>query len=432
MKEISPFQLVLMGILIIFAIAGFLVFAFIKSGGGTAKIAPITVWGTVDQNLFNSFIAKLNSDYEAGLQITYVKKDEQTFDKDFVEALASNVGPDIILLPQDMIIREKDRIFTILYDNISLRQFKDTFLQEGEMYLLTDGINALPFQIDPLVMYWNRDIFGAAAIANPPVSWTELFAFAPKLTLKDKLKNIITSGVALGEFRNITNAKEILSTLIMQAGNPIVARDTDGRLKSTLQGWSDAKSDSVEAALRFYTDFSNPIKNVYSWNRALPNSKNLFISGDLAIYFGFASEMQEIKAKNFNLNFDVARIPQMENGKTKLTFGKILGFSIVKNSKNIPSAFKAISYLTGLNPITLWNSISKLPPVRRDLLSNSPKDSYSSIFYDSAIRARAWFDPYKEETDKLFQGMVESAITGESNLSEVINRANSEMDALFR
>ena len=78
-------------------------------------------------------------------------------------------------MAQDGIVRNQDKIIEIPYDTISGRDFKNTFIEEGEMYLTENGVLGLPFTIDPMVMYWNRDIFQSVGIANPPEFWDELF-----------------------------------------------------------------------------------------------------------------------------------------------------------------------------------------------------------------------------------------------------------------
>jgi ABC-type glycerol-3-phosphate transport system substrate-binding protein len=56
-------------------------------------------------------------------------------------------------------------------------------------------------------------------------------------------------------------------------------------------------------ALNFYTDFANPVKEVYSWNNTLDNSVNAFASGKLAIMFGYSYHLETIKALSPKLNF---------------------------------------------------------------------------------------------------------------------------------
>lgn len=414
-----------------FIIIGIIMFSLVRSGS-RGSLEQITLWGTIPESVFVNYTQAVNlkKDNNIKININYVAKDREDFDRDFIEALASGKGPDAILLPQDQILRHKDKIYPIPYDTVSERLFKDTFLEEGELYLSSDGITALPFAIDPIVMYWNRDIFTDVLLPQPPTYWDELFSLVDKITEVDSHLDIQRSTVSFGEFRNVFNAKEILSLLILQAGNPIVKLDK-GRLVSVLKNNFGFSILPSEAALRFYTEFSNPSKKAYSWNRSLPEAMSYFLSGDLALYFGFASEFNNIKIKNPNLNFDVAVVPQRREAKTKTTFGKMQGLALVKSSRKLSSAFSAISMLTSRDNVATWTKVSGLPPVRKDLLQLGSPDPEDSIFYNSAIISKAWLDPNREETQNIFQNMVESITSGRLMLSEAVDRSSAEIQNLL-
>lgn len=406
-------------------------FSLFRGNSGAGQLEQVTIWGSIPQSIFSVYLDDANSKGDVKVSVNYIEKEDDSFDRDFIEALASGVGPDAIILSQDQIIRYKDKLYPIPYTSLPERSFKDIFVQEAELYLSSSGVIALPFSIDPLVMYWNRDMFTNALLVQPPSYWDEFFSLVNKITKVDGNLNILRSATALGEFKNIANAKEILSLLIFQAGNPIVKNSEHG-LKSVLSVNAGFSIPPTEAAIRFYTEFSNPSKPSYSWNRSLPLSISNFLSGDLAVYFGFASELDSIKLKNPNLNFDVAVVPQRKEGKMKMTFGKIQGFALVKSSKKLSSAYATISLLTSKDNISRWSKISGLPPVRKDLLSAGlSSDSVSSIFYASAIISRAWLDPKREETKNIFQNMVESVISGKLRLSESVKQADEEIQSLL-
>jgi ABC-type glycerol-3-phosphate transport system substrate-binding protein len=187
----------------------------------------------------------------------------------------------------------------------------------------------------------------------------------------------------------------------------------------------------AEAAVSFYTEFGNPAKPSYSWNRSLPNSTNYFLSGDLALYFGFASEISNIQLKNPNLNFDVAMVPMSREGGTNVSFANFEAFAIPKSSKNTSGAFAVASILSGPVGGSAFNKVMKLAPVRRDLLSKKPTSAYESIFYDSAIRAKGWLDPNPTETDAVFKNMIESITSGRARVSEAISRTQRELSGLL-
>ncbi|MEN9622242.1 MAG: hypothetical protein RLZZ67_676, partial [Candidatus Parcubacteria bacterium] len=288
-----------------------------------------------------------------------------------------------------------------------------------------------PFSVDPLVMYWNRDIFTDAGSSLPPTTWTEFFTLAPKITRKDDKGNIVQSLVAFGETRNVTHAKNMISLLAIQAGTPIVTRDVQGQFVSVLET-SKGGLVPAEQALSYYTEFSNPNKASYSWNRSLPNDKNAFVAGKLAVYFGSASELASIRAANPNLNFDVAAIPQAGVGSKKAVFGTMNAIAILKSSKNPASAFIAATNLSGATLQAIWLDQSGFPPVRRDMFSKMPGDAYKSVFYQSALISTAWLDPNRDASNEVFTRLVDNVTSGKLRISESVRAASLELNNLIR
>jgi len=428
MKELSTFQIAVLGIFVFAAVAGLVVFATFRGGGrDSGEIGKVLIWGTIERDVMDSLILELREGQDGFSEVSYVEKDQRTFDSEFVNALAAGTGPDLVLIGQDTILLHADKLLLTPFDSYSERLFKDTFIEEGELYLFPGGVLGLPFLIDPLVMYWNRDIFSTKGIASPPVYWDELFVLAPRVTQRDQSSNIVQSLIALGEYRNVVHAKEIISTLFMQAGTPITARNERGELEVVLDEQFGFSSPPAEAALRFYTEFSNPIKSVYSWNRALPDSRQSFLAGDLAIYLGFSGELALLRRSNPNLNFDLAPIPQSRDADRKITFGRMQAFAIPRTSSDPASAFLAATIFTRSDIAARAATLAGLPPVRRDLLAGAPSDAAGSVFYDAALAARAWLDPEPSTTHGIFQRMIESTLSGRARLFEAVQTANREL-----
>lgn len=423
-----------MAVFVILLILGFLGFSgkiSLPTSGGEIDYGQVTLWGTYPQTTMQEIILA-NMKGNKSITINYVQKNAKTFNADFIEALASGKGPDLVLLAQDEIVKKMDKFIVIPYQTYPERDFKNTFIEEGEMFLLPNGVLALPFTIDPIVMYWNRDIFTSALIPAPPAFWSDFYDLVPKITMRDKDGNIIKSMVAFGEYSNVSHAKEIVSTLIMQAGSPIVV-NTNGSFTAMLSATGGVSAENpVVTAMRFFIEFSKSDKDSYSWNRSLPESRAMFDAGDLALYFGYASEYASIRQKNPHLNFDVALLPQVSKMAAKLTFGRIHGAAIVAASKNQLGALYAASLLSGQSFVGSASASLGLPPVRRDLLAGSPKDAVFSVFYSSALIARAWYDPSPIETDSLFMTMIESVTSGRSSMNQSLNVAQSNMSTLLR
>src|SRR3989344_1631581 len=184
----SRFQLIFSAILVVLGVAGAVLFAVARNQGSQSAPA-LTMWGTLDSRQVSDFLAKISVDYRDTVNVSYVGKDPATFESDLISALARGQGPDMVLLPQDLILKQLDKFYIIPYESYSQRLFKDSFIQEGELYMMSSGIVGLPFSVDPMVMYWNRDIFSNAGLAAPPASWTEFFGLIPKLTKRDQNGN---------------------------------------------------------------------------------------------------------------------------------------------------------------------------------------------------------------------------------------------------
>jgi ABC-type glycerol-3-phosphate transport system substrate-binding protein len=428
----SKFQIIFLTIFIAFILLGVILFATYKNKDATVALPPITVWGTFPSSVINQMISNLNQTRTSPLAVNYVEKDEANFNKDFIETLARGQGPDAILIPQEMIERHEDKLIAIPNNILTERDFKNTYIPLSELYLSQNSeVLALPFAVDPLVMYWNRDIFTNAGIPTYPKTWDEFSGLAQKINQKDSNANIRRSVVSLGEFVNVSNAREILGSLLLQSGNPVTGRGGaayGGRVVSALGDGQFTGLKYSTPAVAFFTDFANPRSSVYSWNRSLPISKSWFLSGSLATYFGFSSELYDIRSKNPNLNFDVAPLPQPKKAAFRTTYGKMYGFSIVRTTANPTNTYTVLSTLVTPQALSILNKLSGLPPVRRDMIASGSKDPYQAIFYDSALISRSWLDVDPIKTGRIFQEMVESITSGRADVSGAIKNAHEEFD----
>lgn len=435
MKNLSALQVGILFFSGFVAVVSVLVFAGVLPWFGSKSNqfgGEVALWGTIPEASVKSFFDDFNKAHEKEFKVIYVAKSPDMFDTELVEALASGAGPDMIFLPHNLILRHQDKVSLLPYGSFSLRAFKDTFIDAGELYLDPQGIIALPITVDPLLMYWNKDFLSSHGRAEPPRFWDEFLSLAPALSLQTKSGDIKESAVAMGESANIKHAKEILSVLILQAGNPIIKRDTTGKLTALFDDLLGNTTPPAGSALRFYTEFSNPTKRSYSWNRSLPEAKDMFIAGKLALYFGFASELPDIRAKNPHLNIDVAQIPQIREQAFRATFGNISGVAVLKASKNSGTAFRALLALTNREAAEPFaNLISKAPALRASL-EKAPADPFASIFYTSTPMSKAWLDPDPRATDFIFKTMVDDITSGRARESDALTRANQKLIQLFK
>jgi multiple sugar transport system substrate-binding protein len=346
-----------------------------------------------------------------------------------VAAIAAGKGPDLVVFPAEHLLSERDKLIVIPYASFGRREFQDTFVQAGEVFLGDRGVYGLPFVIDPLVMYWNRAMFAEAGFGTPPKYWDELASAAPKLSRADERGTLSQSTAALGTWDNVMHAKGVLITLLHQLGNSVVIRDERGYVSTLSQ--SSGGVSPADSALRFYTDFSDPVKPAYSWNSSQSDSRTAFIAERLAVYFGRASELSAIRQANPNLNFDVAQLPQIR-GAGGGAEASVFALVIPRGSRNQQGAFQAALALTGLEPQSALQKSLGLPTPRRDGASSAPTDPYFSAFRGAVLTAFSFSDPDPDTSDSIFKRMIESITSGSRTVSEAIQNGEQELKAIIR
>jgi ABC-type glycerol-3-phosphate transport system substrate-binding protein len=431
-EKMSTFQIVLFGVLVVAIVAGVIVFATSNSGGEN-ETAPITIWGSVSAELFDAYQIQINDLSDKKLQITYTEFDEDVFEDRLIDALASGNAPDAAILTDDMILKHENKLFLIDYEFYPQLDFQNAFIEAGEVLMRDGGVIGLPLTIDPLVMYWNRTILNNVGISQAPKFWDEVLEMVPSIVNRDSTSNINRAAIAMGEFVNINNAKSLLVSLIQQSGNDVIVRDSEsGTYKAILSQRNGFKLNPADTAVNYFTQFSNPSKEVYSWNRALPNSEEMFLAGDLAFYFGFASERPSIIEQNPNLNFSVAPLPQSRTSGIESSVGKMNFVAILNQSQNIGAAFDTLIELTEPSNIELLVDMTGLPPVRREVLGEVPTQAHQEVFNRAALITETFLDPNPEQTSEIFKNMIESVVVGRSGASDAVSRANRELTDLFR
>lgn len=434
----SNFQTILVAIFLAFFVFAVLIFSGLIdiggfTGGDGKPQGKVVIWGIFPGTpLINTFDAIKDSNKD--VNIRYVRKDPTTYQQELIEAFANGTGPDLFIITPDMIQKNFNFIYKIPYTSYPEKTFRDSFIDGADIYLETTGILGFPLVVDPMVLYYNKDILSNEGIVSPPKSWDELFVLNSSLTKRENSGTIMQSMIALGQYSNVNNAKDILATLLLQNNNPIVQRGADSKYKSTLNSNpSNSTPSPIEAVIKFFVEFSNPSKISYSWNRSLPNSIDMFTGGKLAFYLGKASELFNIESINPNLSFDVTEIPQIKNYTTKRTGGDIYAIVVNNKSTNLTSAFGVAGLLSmGENAKSFSVAVS-LPPASRLLLSDRPTDNpYLFTFFNGAVVSRSWLDPDKAKSDIIFKDLIENILSNNLSIYEAINKAQGQLELLVK
>lgn len=440
-KDLNIFQVSIIAIFMVVGVLGVVLFATNKVGNG-AKGYKSTIWGVLPKTSIDQALAPYR-DQAIDPNFTYVEFEESGFSQMLLQAVAEGRGPDAIIFPNYMYYEQLNKLVTIPSETVSAKEYFDTYIDAGHEFSVVGGVKAFPLVTDPMVMYWNKDMFTSEGIVIPPKTWSELANMTNKIARKKDNGVIDRAFVALGEYSNINHAKEILFTLLSQAGIRVsffdvgAGRYSTGLNKSTsvdIQSGAESASELTRSVLTYYTEFANPLKDSYSWNRSFTSSRDAFLANKLAIYFGPASEVEYIRSRNPNLNFDIAVMPQ-ENTDKKVVHSKTYALGFLVTSPNVKSAYPEITkFFNTKEMVGYLADAMRIAPARRDVLATSKSakvDSDLGVIYESAVYGDGWTDPNVGQSDLVFKKLIEGITSGTQTLSESTQDAADRLDSLY-
>ena len=401
-------------ILTVFGLAALFAIGLFAANKGTSTkktdelTGTLSIWGTIPSATITTSLENLSRDYP-DLQLVYSEQSPETMETQLVEAMANGAGPDIFMITPEMIMRNRQRLLAIPYTSFSDSTFKQTFADQANLFLLPEGVVGFPVFINPLVMYVNNDLLTQNYIVQAPTTWEQLTDMVSQVTRFTETGTIIQTLGALGTYDNITHVKPLIATLLFQAGDPITQILPGSRIISA------TVNESGESVFNFYTGFSNPQSEFYSWNTGQINDQDMFISGNSAVYFGLANEVQGIREKNPNLNFSVHMVTNTGSFNKNTVYGELTGWGINKMSKNVGLSVQVLQIMSKSEFVTSVLNNSFLAPARRDMLIKLPvDDALRTTIYKSAIISRGFWDPNNDTTSKILQKGLNAVITGET------------------
>lgn len=397
--------------------------------GRKAPVPPsveITFWNIDnDSEIWRQILQDFHTQFP-NIAVVYRQVSTDGYEDILLNNMAEGKGPDVFMLPNTLLVKNKNKIYPFPQESLAFspRDFSSTFVDGTyeELVSPNGSIYGLPLFIDTPVLFYNKDILNAAGIARVPANWEDLVTASRQLTQKSAVGEIIKSGLALGTSRTIDNSFEILSTLILQNGDPIIQRSPS--LTVVLE-------EGGVKALTFYTSFANPADKNFSWSDRMPNSLTAFAQASSAFAIGFYDDIARIQAKNPHLNFDIAPFPQNKGIAVPVVYGQYFFPTVSKFSKNPLAAWQFVTYITGKEGASTYAKKTSKPPVRRDLLSVKPLDANLDIFYRQALIAKSWPVPDDMVSRRLFQNAIESAVSGTLGADDAIKILASRLTLLL-
>ncbi len=283
--------------------------------------------------------------------------------------------------------------------------------------------------VDPVVMYWNKDVLARENLLEAPATWEALVnQYVPLLTKRASDRTIEKSAIALGEYTNITHAGGIVATLLLQAGSYGVTETEEGQYVIRLNESPDRFTQPFRVVIDFYTRFNRADNTLYSWNRSFSSDKDRFVSGDLALYLGKGSEGRELERLNPNLSFDIAEVPQGATATVRRTYATFYGFSLVRSSDNLSGTALVVRELSSQAEQEKFATAYGMAPTLRSLVSRGSNDTYGRITYKSAGIAFGWLSPKKSATDEILATAMRDVSENRSDAASAVTDALQRLE----
>ncbi len=424
-----------------------------------ASLPNITLnyWRIMDDGKdFSALIEAYNANHPY-VTINYRKISLNEYKQELINAWSEDKGPDIFSIPAtwmgeyisknrlvpmpssttmtfEVVTNEKKGTVdyvTKTNKSLTLSDLKNKYVSVvyGDV-VKNNSIYGLPLSVDTIALYYNRDLLDNARISEPAVTWSQFKEDVKKMTLVDKKGNIIQSGTSLGLVDNVNRSFDIASLLMMQNGSSMSCGDTFCVGGSTKDGYNPGME-----ALRFYSDFANPVSDVYSWNSNMENSIDAFAAGKVAYMFGYNYNKEQVKAKNPSLNYYITTVPQIDGSSSEINYANYFVEVVASKSQHQNEAWDFVKYITAAENVEKYLNATGKPAAIRSILSRQQDNPDVSMFARQAYTARDWYhgkDYAKAESvlNRLVSGVLDEMVekSEEADLSKLEQEANEELN----
>jgi multiple sugar transport system substrate-binding protein len=410
-------------------------------------------WSVFDDGQNYREIFDAYSDIHSNVSVIFKRLRYEEYNEELLRAFAEGRGPDIISIHNTWIpeyqtlIQPMPESTSLVFietrgtlkkeqvpvmretPTLTVRQLRDQFVdvvvddvvkpyQENQTGAAENRIWGLPSSVDSLALFYNKDLLNGAGIPEPPKTWKEFQDAVKKLTRIDASGNIVQSGAALGTANNVERATDLLSVIMMQNGTEMANSSTGAATFADVSRGSSSEPEAV-AAVRFYTDFANPIKEVYTWNDNQPSSFDAFANGTTAFFFGYSYHTPLLQARNPKLNFDVAKLPQI-GGSRVVNYASYWVHTVAKSSKHADEAWDLIQFATKKEQAEKYLATAERPTALRELINAQIENSDMSVFASQTLTAKSWYkgrDAGAAETALL--DLIDNALSASKLIDEL-------------
>jgi len=294
-------------------------------------------------------------------------------------------------------------------------RFISTFLTPSVM---DDKTYGLPIAASARAMYYNKDLFQKAGVANPPKTWAEL---------EDAAKKISALGDGVYGFG--LQGKEIETDVyyyyaMWSHGAEIVE---DGK-----SGLSSAGAAEAAKLYKRLIDEKATQPGVTSYSRE--DTQNLFKQGKLGMVITAPFLSNQIRDEAPNLQYGVTGIPAGPSGD-KGTYGVTDSIIMFQNSKNKDEAFQFLDFLFQTPQRVAFTVNEGFLPVEKEEAEDKHFTDSADLKVFTSLLPDARFAPVIpgwEEIADLTSNALQSIYLGKEEVEPALKAAAAKADAILK
>lgn len=412
----------------------------------SSKPLTLTYWRVLDDSDSYDEIINAYRALHPNVTINYRKLRLEEYERELLNALAEDRGPDIVslhntwlrayqskLLPAPASVKMPFREIQGVQKNqvwvektlpvITPAQVRDQFVDqvgrdvvikgqsEDPKKGLVDQLWGLPMALDTMVLYYNKDVLNSAGIPTAATTWAEFQDHIKRLTKYDAQGKLVKPSAGIGTSKNVERSFDLLSLLMMQNGAQMSDANGIPTFNRTPDTLNRETPPGVEA-LVFYTDFANPSKEVFTWDDTQPNSYDAFVSGKTAYFFGYSYHLPRIRAQAPKLNFGMTNIPQIDPA-AKVNYANYWVESVSKKSKNPDAAWDFVQFAAKADQAKSYLTKTGKPTALRSLVNTQLSDPDIGVFASQVLTAKSWYAGMNiQATEAAFDEMIDATLAG--------------------
>jgi multiple sugar transport system substrate-binding protein len=447
-----------------------------KGGSSDAKNAykrvTIVWWGVWDDSDDLKDITLAYRQAHPNVRISYKKFRYEEYERELLEALAEDRGPDVFMVHNTWMKRYQSKLMPspaavkipvkkivgsikkeevvefvtkrMLTPNEIKAKFVDV-VADDVILIHNSGTTktpkysnkgfGLPMSVDTLAMYFNKDILNNAGIIQPAENWADFQEQVKRITkINQETEEVLLSGAAIGTASNVLRSFDLVSLLMMQNLAPML--DSKGKAAFNLLPASmpDLQIPPAVGAVEYYTQFASPLYEGYTWNDDMPNSLDAFAKGKTAYFFGYSYHRPDLELQAPKLNYGITTIPQVGSDQ-KVNYASYWVNVVSEKAKQKSYAWDLIHFVADEANVEKYLARTSKPTALRSttIINKQLKSPSLAPFAEQLLTAKSWYKGYSPTAaENVFKEMIDLVLSGEIDTYQAIQQAVDKINVTIR